>query len=131
MITARDWAAACAAAVAARTPITAEIIGARLRQLLRASGLTQQQLAEAASTTQPAVNDYLHGRVMPTLPILERIAGRSGFDCARSWIRIKCLVSARRKIRFENRKLTTVGPTACLPRSSELRENRFDSPGDI
>ena len=36
--------------------------------------VTQQQLAEAAGTSQPAINDYLHGRVMPTLPILERIA---------------------------------------------------------
>ena len=45
---------------------------------MKASGLTQQQLADAVNSTQPAINDYLHGRVMPTLPILERIAGALG-----------------------------------------------------
>lgn len=77
-INARDLQPAKTALAAPKAPITAEIIGARLRELLKASGLTQQQLAEAAGTSQPAINDYLHGRVMATLPILERIAWALG-----------------------------------------------------
>ncbi len=78
VINAQDLRQAKAASTTAKTPITPDIIGARLFELLKASGLTQQQLAEAAGTSQPALNDYLHGRVMPTLPILERIAWALG-----------------------------------------------------
>ena len=78
VINARDLQRAKAASTTAKTPITSDIIGARLLELLKVSGLTQQQLAEAAGTSQPAINDYLHGRVMPTLPILERIAWALG-----------------------------------------------------
>ena len=60
------------------TPITPEIVGHRIFVLLKASGLTQQQLAAAVGTSQPTINDYVHGRVMPTLPILERIATALG-----------------------------------------------------
>jgi len=60
------------------TPITPEILGHRILVLLKASGLTQQQLASAVGTSQPTINDYVHGRVMPTLPILERIARALG-----------------------------------------------------
>src|SRR6476660_4677878 len=35
----------------ARTPITAEIVGDRLQSLLRASGFTQQELADAVATS--------------------------------------------------------------------------------
>jgi transcriptional regulator with XRE-family HTH domain len=77
-INARDRREAKSPSTMAKTPITAEIVGDRLRALLNASGLTQQQLADAAGTSQPAINDYLHGRVMPTLPILERIAWALG-----------------------------------------------------
>lgn len=78
VINARDLRQAKTASSSAKTPITAEIIGARLLELLKASGLTQQQLADAVGTSQPAINDYLHGRVMPTLPILGRIAWALG-----------------------------------------------------
>lgn len=78
VINARDLREAKSSSTTTKTPITPEIIGSRLRELLKASGLTQQQLADAVNSTQPAINDYLHGRVMPTLPILERIAGALG-----------------------------------------------------
>lgn len=78
VINARDLQPPKSPSSTAKTPITSEIIGARLRDLLKASGLTQQQLADAVGSTQPAINDYLHGRVMPTLPILERIAWALG-----------------------------------------------------
>ena len=74
IINARDLRQAKIALSATKTPITPQIIGARLLELLKVSGLTQQQVAEAVGTSQPAINDYLHGRVMPSLPILERIA---------------------------------------------------------
>jgi ribosome-binding protein aMBF1 (putative translation factor) len=60
------------------TPITTAIVGQRLQLLLKTAGLTQQELADAVDTSQPTINDYLHGRVMPTLPILERIAAALG-----------------------------------------------------
>jgi ribosome-binding protein aMBF1 (putative translation factor) len=78
VITRRDLKPAKSPSPAAKSPITAEMVGERIRALLNASGLTQQQLADAAGTSQPAINDYLHGRVMPTLPILERIAWALG-----------------------------------------------------
>src|SRR5262245_33488164 len=65
-------------ATAAKTPTTAEMIGERLQLQLKSAGLTQQQLANAVETSQPTINDYLHGRVMPTIPILERIAKALG-----------------------------------------------------
>lgn len=78
VINARDLRPPKTTSTKAKTPIAPEIIGARLRDLLKASGLTQQQLADAVGSTQPAINDYLHARVMPTLPILERIAWALG-----------------------------------------------------
>jgi ribosome-binding protein aMBF1 (putative translation factor) len=60
------------------TPITPEILGHRIHIVLKASGLTQQRLAAAVGTSQPTINDYIHGRVMPTIPILERIATALG-----------------------------------------------------
>lgn len=78
VINARDLRSAKSPSATGKTPITPEIIGSRLRVLLKASGLTQQQLADAVDSTQPAINDYLHGRVMPTIPILERIAWALG-----------------------------------------------------
>jgi hypothetical protein len=44
-----------------------------LRNARRAAGLTQEELAERAGTSQPAVARYEQSRVIPTLPTLERL----------------------------------------------------------
>ena len=54
------------------------IIANLLREARRASGLTQSQLAERAGTSQPAVNRYERGAVLPSLPTLERLVRATG-----------------------------------------------------
>lgn len=42
------------------------------------AGFTQAQLAAAAGTSQPAVNDYERGRKIPSIPTLERLLSACG-----------------------------------------------------
>lgn len=49
-------------------------LGASVRRLREAKGLTQKQLAVAAGMTQPAVARFEAGGTVPTIPILERLA---------------------------------------------------------
>ncbi len=50
-----------------------------VRKLREVSGRTQQQLAEAANTSQPTVAAYESGRKSPTFRTLERLAEAAGF----------------------------------------------------
>lgn len=49
-------------------------LGASVRRLREAKGLTQKQLAVAAGMTQPAVARFESGGTVPTIPVLERLA---------------------------------------------------------
>ncbi|GAB3438449.1 helix-turn-helix domain-containing protein [Actinophytocola sediminis] len=49
-------------------------LGKAVRELRERHGLTQAQLAAAASMTQPAVARFEAGGTVPTLPVLERLA---------------------------------------------------------
>ena len=46
----------------------------------RQAGLTQQQLAERAGTSQPAVARLERGTGSPSLATVERLVGAAGFD---------------------------------------------------
>lgn len=49
-----------------------------LAEARRSAGLSQAQLAAAAGTSQPAINDYERGRKIPSIPTLERILRACG-----------------------------------------------------
>lgn len=49
-------------------------LGASVRKMREAKGLTQKQLADAANMTQPAVARFEAGGTVPTIPLLERLA---------------------------------------------------------
>lgn len=49
-----------------------------IRELRSASGLTQQQLAHAAGTSQPTIAAYEAGDKSPTWRTVERLAGAAG-----------------------------------------------------
>lgn len=49
-----------------------------LRENRRHAGLTQAQLAAAAGTSQPTINDYEQGRKVPAIPTLERLLRACG-----------------------------------------------------
>lgn len=50
-------------------------LGKAVRELREARGWSQTQLAEAAAMTQPAVARFEAGGTVPTISVLERIAG--------------------------------------------------------
>jgi transcriptional regulator with XRE-family HTH domain len=49
-------------------------LGASVRELRRASGMTHRELAAAAGMSQPAVARFESGGTVPTIPLLERLA---------------------------------------------------------
>lgn len=53
--------------------------GAALRRARRAAGLTQEQLADLAATSQSAIAAYESGARQPTLPVLERMVAATGY----------------------------------------------------
>lgn len=55
-------------------------VGEHVRLLRQAAGLTQQQLAERASTTQPVIARLERGVRLPTLRTLEKVARALGQD---------------------------------------------------
>ena len=50
-------------------------LGASVRELRQAKGMTQKELAAAAGMSQPAVARFEAGGTVPTLALLERLAG--------------------------------------------------------
>lgn len=50
-------------------------LGASVRELRQAKGMTQKELAQAAGMTQPAVARFEAGGTVPTIALLERLAG--------------------------------------------------------
>jgi transcriptional regulator with XRE-family HTH domain len=58
-------------------------VASRIRGIMRGLGLTQAGLAQALSTTQPAVSKYLQGR-MPPAEVLYRLAGLA--EVSMEWI---------------------------------------------
>ena len=55
-------------------------LGRTVRQLREARGWSQTELAEAASMTQSAVARFEGGGTVPSLPVLERLAGALDAD---------------------------------------------------
>ena len=53
-------------------------LGRSVRERREALGMTQAQLARKAGLQQPAVARFEAGGTMPTLPVLERLAGALG-----------------------------------------------------
>jgi len=51
-----------------------------IAQIRALTGLSQQQLAQVAGTSQPTIAAYENGRKSPTLKTLERIARASGLE---------------------------------------------------
>ena len=51
-----------------------------IKQIRSQTGLSQQQLADAAGTSQPTIAAYESGRKSPTIKTLERIATASGLQ---------------------------------------------------
>jgi transcriptional regulator with XRE-family HTH domain len=51
-----------------------------LREVRRAGGLTQRDLAERAGTSQPAIARIENGLASPTLSTLERLVAAAGYD---------------------------------------------------
>src|SRR5262245_60874799 len=59
-------------------PITPAAIGKRLNALLNRQKINQAELARQAGTSRATLNHYLHGRKLPTLPVLQRLAEELG-----------------------------------------------------
>ncbi|NUV59133.1 helix-turn-helix domain-containing protein [Streptomyces sp. CAI-85] len=57
-----------------------ESLGKAVRNRRSEVGMTQVRLAELAGMTQAAISRLEHGKCMPTIPLLERIA--AAFDSA-------------------------------------------------
>lgn len=55
-------------------------LGRTVRQLREARGCSQTELAKAAAMTQSAVARFEAGRTVPSLPVLERLAGALDAD---------------------------------------------------
>jgi transcriptional regulator with XRE-family HTH domain len=55
-------------------------IGSIIADARARAGLTQQQLAERAGTSQPAVARLERGQGRPSMATVERLAGAAGFD---------------------------------------------------
>ena len=55
-------------------------LGRTVRQLREARGWSQTELAKAASMTQSAVARFEGGGTVPSLPVLERLAGALDAD---------------------------------------------------
>src|SRR5439155_14184354 len=53
-------------------------LGLRIAATRRAAGLTQADLAERIGTKQPSISKIESGRVVPTLPVLDRIGRAVG-----------------------------------------------------
>src|SRR5437667_8630542 len=53
-------------------------LGLRIAAIRRAAGLTQTDLAERIGTKQPSISKIESGRVVPTLPVLDRIGRAVG-----------------------------------------------------
>jgi transcriptional regulator with XRE-family HTH domain len=58
------------------------IFGARLRELRKAAGLTQEQLAQAAGVTVSALTKLERGQAEPTWPTATKLAAALGVSVA-------------------------------------------------
>ncbi|MBT2491806.1 helix-turn-helix transcriptional regulator [Streptomyces sp. ISL-96] len=57
-----------------RKPGLEDFFGRAVRARRREIGMTQAQLAELTGMSQAAISRLEHGKCMPTLPLLERVA---------------------------------------------------------
>ncbi|ASR33719.1 hypothetical protein BAY61_00515 [Prauserella marina] len=55
-------------------------LGSTVRHLRTLRGWTQARLASAAGMTQPAIARFEAGATVPTIPVLERLAGALGAE---------------------------------------------------
>lgn len=60
--------------------MTTELVPPLLEQVRKLAGLTQQDLARRAGTSQPAVARLEQGHSSPTLATLRRLVRAAGFD---------------------------------------------------
>ncbi len=58
-------------------------VAERIKHIVEASGLTQRELADALGISQPAVSQYLRGR-MPQADVLYRLAKLG--NCSMEWL---------------------------------------------
>ena len=75
-------------------------LGARLREARLAAGLTQEQVARLAGTTRHYISNLEHGRTLPSVPMLARIAEALG----RSIDRLVGMPERRERARIKRRK---------------------------
>jgi transcriptional regulator with XRE-family HTH domain len=57
-------------------------LGAEVRRLRDQKGLSQDELAKVASVSKQGLSKLERGELVPTIPILERLAGVLGVDLA-------------------------------------------------
>ena len=57
-------------------------LGAEVRRIREESGLTQDELSKTAEISKPALWRLERGEVVPSIPILQRVAGTLGVDLA-------------------------------------------------
>lgn len=60
--------------------ITDRVAGGLIREIRRASGLRQAELARRAGLPRSVVNAYEHGRRQPSVDALARIAAAAGLE---------------------------------------------------
>ena len=52
-----------------------DLMGAAMRQVREARGLTQAEVSKSTTVSQPKLSEYERGIMIPTLPILFTLAG--------------------------------------------------------
>jgi len=57
-------------------------LGAEVRRIREENGLSQDDLVMAANVSKPALSRLERGEVVPSIPILQRVAGTLGVDLA-------------------------------------------------
>jgi hypothetical protein len=105
--------------------------GKLIRAVRRRNGLTQQELARRAGTTQPVVSAYEHGRRDPSLGTLRRLIEAAGEQVVLDARPLGVDVAPARDDQERSRRLLDVlslvdaiGPK---PRSRSLRAPRMVS----
>lgn len=76
---------------------TKKLLGKRIKELRKATGLTQEKLAEAIGIETTSLSGIESGRHFPSLPTLEKISNKLNVE-------IKCLFEFKHLISTEEMK---------------------------